>query len=193
MPLSVTVVLAVVAVLLAVTGLATAPSTTKHRLAERWSVDVLRHVPGWQVLDATNAGEVDRVIAAPGAVLAVVVRSTNSDSDRAAAAAAADQVRRMLRVGRERAAHPVVAVLAVTCHDAIPGDGYTVTDAVHVVDGIRPERWLHRFAEPGVAADERLAVVATFAPHEPAPQRTLRPTWRGWSRTRHATHSAAWA
>jgi len=149
MSLSVTVVLAVVAMLLAITGLAAAPPTTKHRLAERWSVDVLRHVRGWQVLDARNAGGVDRVIAAPGAVLAVVVRSGNTDGDRAAAAAGADEIRRMLRVGRERAADPVLAVLAVTDHDAIPVDGYTVIGAVHVVDGIRPEpaEWRH-FREP---------------------------------------------
>jgi hypothetical protein len=104
------------------------------------------------------------VVVAPGAVLAVVTRDTDTAVDRLAAIEAAECIHRALRAGRERTAHPVEAVLAVTGHDAVPVGGHEVTDGVHVVDGIRPERWLDRFAGAELAADERQAIVSAIVP-----------------------------
>jgi hypothetical protein len=167
MPLPVVVLLGVVALLVVSTALGAhykQRSPRAHRLAERWSVDVLRHIPGWQVLTTPDHAPVDRVIVAPSAVLAVVRRATDTSADRLAAIEGAEHIRRALRAGRERAAHPVVAVLAVTDRDAVPTGGHETTDDVHIVDGIRPERWLHCFAGADLAAEERQAIVSAIVP-----------------------------
>ena len=165
MPLPVAVLLGVVALLLAITAVGTRRTPRPHRLAERWSVDALQHVPGWQVLAAPDDTAVDRVIVAPGAVLAVVVGERCTESNRLAAIAGAEYVRRALRAGRERAAYPVVAGLAVTDHDAVPAAGHDVVEAVHGVD------------LPDLATDERLAIVSAIAPHSGV-ARSGRLTWR---------------
>ena len=180
MPLPVAVLLGVVALLLAITAVGARRTPRPRRLAERWSVDALQHVPGWQVLTSPNDTGVDRVIVAPGAVLAVVVGDRCTESNRLAAIAGAEHVRRALRAGRERAAYPVVAVLAVTDHDAVPAAGHDVVEAVHIVDGLRPERWLERFVAadlPDLATDQRLAIVSAIAPHRGV-ARSGRLTWR---------------
>jgi hypothetical protein len=176
-PLPVVVLLVLVALLVASAAVGARRSPRPRRLAERWSVDVLRHLPGWQVLATANGAAVDRVVVAPGAVLAVLTRDTDTAADRLAAIEAAEHIRRTLRAGRERAAHPVVAVLAVTDHDAVPAGGHEATDGVHVVDGIRPERWLHRFAGADFAAEQRQAIVSAIAP-ETDVVRSGRLMWR---------------
>jgi hypothetical protein len=177
MPLPVAVLLGVVALLVAITAVTAGRTPRPRRLSERWSVDVLRHVPGWSVLTTPDGADVDRVVVAPGAVLAVVLREHNTHADRLAALAGAEHVRRALRAGRERAAHPVVAVLAVTGRDAAPAGGHDVANGVQVVDGIRPERWLHCFAGAELAADEQLAIVSAIAPGTGV-TRTNRLVWR---------------
>jgi hypothetical protein len=175
------VVLGVVAVLLALAAIGGRRRTAPRRLPERWSVDVLRHVPGWQVLAAPAGSGLDRVVIAPGAVLAVVMRSDDGDGARVAATAGAEYLRRTLRAGRERAADPVLPVVAVTDLHAVPDRGYARSGRVHVVDGIRPERWLAQFARPDLAADDRQKIGTAFAPAGRMRSRRL-----GWRQVRSA-------
>jgi hypothetical protein len=146
------------------------------RFAEQWSLDGLRKVRGWGVIDNLpfEREDVDHVVVAPSAVLAVerkyhpravaggTVETTRHRRDLDAAERAAHKVRLFLRAEKLRDA-AVVPVLIVSGPGApqLPA-GHRVEDGVHVIDGDHPELWMELFSTPRLAPAVRHDLYTRF-------------------------------
>ncbi|HEY2296363.1 MAG TPA: hypothetical protein VGH43_01445 [Jatrophihabitans sp.] len=133
------------------------------------SVDVLRRLRGWHVVDAVEIDGVliDHVVVAPAAVLAVV---SASEPDLAATGLAAQKVRRLVRtVAADDVAVVPIAWVSPTDGTAKLARAHRVVSGVHVVDGTDPVAWLHVFRdvrfEPGQRLELCVALEARAAEH----------------------------
>jgi hypothetical protein len=147
------------------------------RFAEQWSLDGLRKVRGWGVVDNLpfEREDVDHVVVAPSAVLAVetkyharalpgsTVETTRHRRDLDAAERAAHKIRLLLRAENLRDAAVVVPVLIVWGPGApeLP-DGHRVDDGVHVIDGNHPELWMELFSVPRLTPTVRRDLFTRF-------------------------------
>jgi hypothetical protein len=141
-------------------------------LAETFSVEALRKVSGWSVVDnlAFEAEDVDHVVVTPSGVLAVeskhhnhAVSATTAQRDLADARRAARKIRLFLgSVG-----HSTVQVASVLMVWG-PGQpklakGFRLVDDVVVVDSEHPELWSYQFAAPLLAPAQRTQVYEALA------------------------------
>jgi hypothetical protein len=147
------------------------------RFAEQWSLDGLRKVRGWGVVDNLpfEREDVDHVVVAPSAVLAVetkyhglafpgtAVEVSRHRRDLDAAERAAHKIRLFLRAEKLRDAAVVVPVLIVWGPGApeLPS-GHRIDDGVHVIDGNHPELWMHLFNAPRLTPAVRRDLFTRF-------------------------------
>lgn len=139
---------------------------TRGYLADTFSLDSLRQVPDWLVIDNLpfDGVDVDHVIVTPAGVLAV--ESTNHVAgseatfhrDIAAAYRAARTIRLLLRSEGHALATvtPVLMVWGPGAHE-LP-KGFRLVDDVYIVDPAHPELWAYRFAAPLMAPAQRTQV-----------------------------------
>lgn len=127
-------------------------------------VAALGRLRGWHVVDdvALEAAEVDHVVVAPAAVLAIVLENHQGDAhpvrDLDVAERAAAQVREFLQL-RRAGDTVVVPVVWVSGPDApVVDGGHRLVSGVHIVDGENPAAWLHVFREARLAGADRLRV-----------------------------------
>jgi hypothetical protein len=149
-------ILGVLAMLVVISLVAQGNPATDPAVAERWSRAPLRKVRGWSVTDNLpfERDDVDHVVVTPAAVLAVETRyhATPATADRlrrdlASAERAAHKVRLFLRAEHLRDVAVVVPVLIVWGPGAPDlAEGQRSYDAVHLVDGSHPERWMGLFS-----------------------------------------------
>jgi hypothetical protein len=125
-------------------------------------VSALKRLRGWHVVDhiAADAADVDHVVVAPAAVLAIVTEKHAGDHEPAhdlhVAERAAAQVREFLRT-RSAGDAVVVPVVWVTGPDAPDlAGGHRLVSGVHIVDGDDPGAWLHVFRDARLAGADRL-------------------------------------
>ncbi len=153
---------------------------TNGYYAELATVDSLKKVRDWCVIDnvAFEQVDVDHVVVTPAAVLAVETkwhgRSSSAGHERDRARRDRDAARRgerkisslMLASGL-RDVMPVVPVLVVWGPGSPDlGNGYRLVDGVYVVDGNHPELWSHLFRTACTFRSVRHQIadaIATFA------------------------------
>jgi hypothetical protein len=152
-------VLGVVAVALTI-GLAL--TVVPARRPRTSPISALGRLRGWHVVDdvAVDSVEIDHVVVAPAAVLAIVTENhtpeRHPDRDLDAAERAAARVREFLRM-RRAGDTVVVPVVWVSGPEAPSIDGgHRLVAGVHVVDGENPAAWLHVFREARLAGVQRL-------------------------------------
>jgi hypothetical protein len=148
---------AAVAVLLGVTLLTRADGRGPTPLTTRWTVQVLRRM-GWVSAAGLSPDLADdsAVAIAPSAVLALrsVVLRLDRATDQLLApeiAAAAGLAAAVSAAPSESRPSGLPVVPAVMVWGAGPAEfpgGYRVADGVHVLDGRRPQLWLHLFSTP---------------------------------------------
>lgn len=159
------------------------------RSARTSAVSSLRRLRGWHVVDdaavdaAVDCAEVDHVVVAPAAVLAIVTENHTAPGQPArdlhSAERAAARVREYLRMHRAGDT-VVVPVVWVSGPEAPSIDGgHRLVEGVHVVDGDNPGAWLHVFREARLDGADRLRVCreldAAVPPARVAPTRSIRP------------------
>ncbi len=125
-------------------------------------VSALKRLRGWHVVDeiAAEVADVDHVVIAPAAVLAIVTEDRDGDREQAgdlhAAERGAAQVREYLR-GRSAGDAVVVPVVWVSGSDTPDlAGGHRLVSGVHIVDGDDPGAWLHVFRDARLAGADRL-------------------------------------
>jgi hypothetical protein len=166
------VLLGAVGMLVAVSLVGLDTPARDGRPARQWSLDGLGTVRGWRIIDNVpfTHGDVDHVVVAPAAVLAVQttvrgrefrdpqVEGAGHRSDLAAAHRAARAVGAILH--KHALPEAVVPVLAVRGPGApeLP-DGHRLDGDVHVVDSEHPERWMHLFDTARLPVATRVAVL----------------------------------
>jgi hypothetical protein len=165
-------VLAVLATLLVISMVSLENPATDDEVADGWTLSPLRKARGWWVVDKLpfERDDVDHVVVAPAGILAVESRyhPTARTPERLAselrsAERSSHKVRLLLRAERMRNIAPVVPVLIVWGPGAPElADGYEVRDGVHMVDGSRPQRWMHLFAASGLSLGLRRDLAARF-------------------------------
>ena len=166
------VVLGAVGMLVAVSLVGLNNPALDGRLAEQWTLDGLRKVRGWRIVDNVpfEREDVDHVVVAPSGVLAVETQYRDSQvetarhrRDLAAARRAARKIALFLQAEKLRDITTVVPVLVVWGPGApsLP-EGHRVDGDVHVVDGDHPELWMHLFNAPRLSVAVRADVFRRF-------------------------------
>jgi hypothetical protein len=140
-------------------------------LAETFSIESLRKVPTWLVVDNLpfEAEDVDHVVVTPSGVLAVeskhhnVVSATTAQRDLADARHAARKIRLFLG-STGHSTVPVTPVLMVW-GPAQPNlaKGFRLIEDVYLVDAEHPELWSYQFAAPLLAPVQRTQVYEVLA------------------------------
>lgn len=140
-------------------------------LAETFSLESLRQVPDWLVIDNLpfDDVDVDHVVVTPSGVLAVESKHHAAASeatfhrDIAAAYRAARKIRLLLRSKGHALATvtPVLMVWGPGAHE-LP-KGFRLVDDVYLVDPAHPELWAYRFAAPLMAPAQRTQVYDVLA------------------------------
>lgn len=128
----------------------------------RPDLSAIRGIPDWQFVERSAFGFVDQVAVAPAAVVAFTVRHH-------IALVGDAHVRRAWKAIRDAkgSAALMKQLLGSDAPDVVPVlvifgpgapelvGGHLLVKGVHVVDGLRPELWSHRFATPVLAELER--------------------------------------
>ncbi len=125
-------------------------------------VAALKRLRGWHVVDeiAAEVADVDHVVIAPAAVLAIVTEDHAGDGepvrDLHGAERGAAQVREYLRARNagDTVVVPVVWVCGAGSSDL--AGGHRLVAGVHIVDGDDPGAWLHVFRDARLAGPDRL-------------------------------------
>ena len=140
-------------------------------LAETFSLESLRKVPNWLIIDNLpfDDVDVDNVVVTPSGVLAVeskhhaAVSEATFHRDIAAAYRAARKIRLFLRSKGHALATvtPVLMVWGPGSHE-LP-KGFRLVDDVYIVDPAHPELWAYRFAAPLMAPAQRTQVYDVLA------------------------------
>lgn len=139
-----------------------AVGTLTRRTRTTSPVSALKRLRGWHVVDhiAADAADVDHVVIAPAAVLAIVTAEHSGDRaparDLHAAERAAAQVREFLRM--RSAGDAVVVPVVWVCGADAPdlAGGHRLVSGVHIVNGDDPAAWLHVFRDARLASADRL-------------------------------------
>jgi hypothetical protein len=140
-------------------------------VAETFSVESLRKVPNWLVVDNLpfEVEDVDHVVVTPSAVLAVESKHHVSLSPSTAQRDLADarHAARKIRLFLGSAGHSAVQVTPVLMVWG-PGmtplpKGFRLIDDVYLVDPDHPELWAYRFAAPLLAPAQRTQVYEALA------------------------------
>jgi hypothetical protein len=145
----------------------------RGHLAETFSVESLRKVPGWTVIENLpfDGVDVDHVVITPSGLLAVetkffgpVTKGSSYERERAASArwAAAESARKVRSLLRSKKLHDVIAVAPVLMVWG-PGapdfaEGHRRVHDVYVVQAEYPNLWSHLFQAPLVSAVDRARV-----------------------------------
>ncbi|MDT4973091.1 MAG: hypothetical protein QOG22_3234, partial [Pseudonocardiales bacterium] len=142
-------------------------------MAETFSLESLRKVSGWTVIENLpfDGVDVDHVVITPSGVLAVetkffglVAKGTAYERERAAAArrSASESARKVRSFLRSKKLHELVTVTPVLMVWG-PGspafsEGHRLVDGVYVVRAEHPQLWSHLFQAPRVSVVDRAQV-----------------------------------
>jgi hypothetical protein len=140
-------------------------------LAETLSLESLRKVPNWLIVDNLpfDGVDVDHVVVTPSGVLAVESKHHNAVSAATARRDLDDARRaaRKIRLFLGPKGHAQVTITPVLMiwgpgKPALP-QGVRLVDGVYLVDPDRPELWSYQFAAPLLAPAQRVQIHETLA------------------------------